>query len=156
MVANESINTAYEFAGCHLVASYLGCDKLLLSDNVNLIAAMNVAITKCGATLLAQNCHVFENGGITAVMLLSESHASIHTYPEHGACFVDIFTCGSTCSPEIFDATLRAYLRPANVASQKILRDQVICFAPSEQANNDQVLSVSAGQSLSNVSTMLA
>lgn len=141
MKTNQSVSTAYDFAGCHLLASYLGCDKLLLSDNKNLIAAMTAAITECGATLLGQNSHVFENGGITAVMLLSESHASIHTYPEHGACFVDIFTCGSTCSPEIFDRSLRAYLRPTNVAAQKILRDQVISFAQNHIALTTQPLS---------------
>jgi len=124
----DSNQPAYDFAGCHLVASYLGCDSTSLLDAEKLLATMHLAITNCGATLLNSQCHVFENGGITAVMLLSESHASIHTYPEHAACFVDIFTCGTTCDPKVFDETLRAYLHPANVASQTIIRDRTIAF----------------------------
>jgi S-adenosylmethionine/arginine decarboxylase-like enzyme len=59
---------------------------------------------------------------MTAVLLLAESHASIHTYPEHQACFVDLFTCGRACSAERFDAVLRQYLRPASVQRRTMLR----------------------------------
>lgn len=123
----------YDFAGCHLVASYLSCDSASLLNAEKLLETMHLAITNCGATLLNSQCHVFENGGITAVMLLSESHASIHTYPEHAACFVDIFTCGTACDPRIFDETLRAYLSPAKVASQTIIRDRTIAFPQTEK-----------------------
>lgn len=122
---------AYDFAGRHLVASFLNCDLKRLLDTKGLLEAMHASITNCGATLLSSQHHLFENGGVTAVMLLSESHASIHTYPEHGACFVDIFTCGSTCDPHKFDVTLRSYLLPAVVASQTIFRDRTIAFTSS-------------------------
>ena len=49
------------------------------------------------------------------IILLSESHASIHTYPEHGGCFVDFFTCGTTCKPENFDKYMQNYLKPKNI-----------------------------------------
>lgn len=124
----DTNDPAYDFAGCHLVASYLNCNLNSLLDTKGLLEALHAAITKCGATLLSSQHHVFENGGVTAVMLLSESHASIHTYPEHAACFVDIFTCGSSCDPHKFDETLRSYLLPADVASQTIVRDRSIAF----------------------------
>jgi S-adenosylmethionine/arginine decarboxylase-like enzyme len=63
---------------------------------------------------------------LTMVFLLSESHASIHTYPEHGACFVDLFTCGNKCSGEKFDQALREYLKPAHVTARVLIRDEGI------------------------------
>jgi S-adenosylmethionine decarboxylase proenzyme len=38
--------------------------------------------------------------GVTVVAMLAESHASVHTYPELGASFVDVFTCGESADPE--------------------------------------------------------
>lgn len=116
-------NEAFNFAGRHLIASYLDCDLKRLTDVEALLAAMKEAVNKCGASLLNESHHVFEGNGMTAVMLLSESHASIHTYPEHNACFVDIFTCGDHCSPEAFDKVLREYLRPEKVSVKLLCRE---------------------------------
>jgi S-adenosylmethionine decarboxylase len=43
----------------------------------------------------------FKPQGVTVLALLSESHASIHTYPEVGAAFVDVFTCGTRANPAL-------------------------------------------------------
>lgn len=106
-------STDFEFVGRHLMASYVGCDPDALRDLDALEEAMQQAVEASGATLLNSARHVFPPDGMTIVMLLSESHASIHTYPEHNSCFVDLFTCGLDCRAEEFDAVLRSYLRPA-------------------------------------------
>lgn len=116
----------FQFAGRHFIASYLDCSEAALSDNKGIRQAMLQAIAACGATLLGQSDYEFKPSGITMVALLSESHASIHTYPEHRACFVDLFTCGHRCSAEAFDAVLRKYLCPGQVDSRILLRDQSI------------------------------
>ncbi len=102
----------YAFRGRHLLASYTGCSESALRDFAGLTAALHEAVAASGATLLDSVQHIFPPHGMTAVVLLSESHASIHTYPEHRSCFVDIFTCGTTCQVEAFDATLRNFLKP--------------------------------------------
>ncbi|HUY93071.1 MAG TPA: adenosylmethionine decarboxylase [Pirellulales bacterium] len=112
----------YEFFGRHLLASYVDCDPAALADHAGLKAAMSAAVAAAGATLLDSAHYSFTPSGMTAVMLLAESHASIHTYPEHQACFVDLFTCGRACSAEKFDATLREYLRPGSVQRRTVLR----------------------------------
>lgn len=112
----------FEFAGRHLLASYIGCDAAALADETGLLAAMKAAVKASGATLISSVQHSFTPAGMTAVLLLSESHASIHTYPEHGACFVDLFTCGRQCSAERFDAALCKYLRPLRVDRTIVLR----------------------------------
>lgn len=114
----------YAFAGRHFIASYLDCSEEALKDNEGLKNAMIEAIKASGATLLGKADYEFSPAGITMVALLSESHASIHTYPEHKACFVDLFTCGQKCSAEAFDAVLRKYLAPEQVNARFIVRDQ--------------------------------
>ncbi|HEX5447418.1 MAG TPA: adenosylmethionine decarboxylase [Pirellulales bacterium] len=112
----------FEFVGRHLLASYVGCDAAALADETGLLAAMKAAVKASGATLISSVQHSFTPSGMTAVMLLSESHASIHTYPEHRACFVDLFTCGRSCSAERFDAVMCKYLKPTRVDRRTILR----------------------------------
>ena len=116
---NEKI---HEFTGRHLLASYLGCDKKAIRDLEGLRAAMMRAVEASHATVLTHAEHIFAPDGLTMVILLSESHASIHTYPEEGACFVDLFTCGQTCSAEAFDAVLRKFLQPSRVEARIVLR----------------------------------
>lgn len=59
-----------------------------------------------GATVLNVNIHEFEGtlpSGFTIVLSLAESHASIHTWPEHNAAAMDIYTCGDIDPSNILD-----------------------------------------------------
>lgn len=112
----------FVFGGIHLIASYIDCDKARLDDHVGLGEAMERAIVESGASVMERTSHVFAGGGMTGVYVLAESHASIHTYPEHGSCFVDIFTCGYDCDPQQFDRLMRGYLSPGSVESRVIDR----------------------------------
>ncbi len=114
----------YDFRGKHLLASYSHCDSDAMTNIEKLQGVMLEAAKGCGATVLGSTFYLFPGNGMTMVILLSESHASIHTYPEHGSCFVDLFTCGNKCSHEKFDAYLRAYLKPAEVNSKVYIRHQ--------------------------------
>jgi S-adenosylmethionine decarboxylase proenzyme len=116
----------YQFRGVHFLVSYCECDPEALTDLENLVAAMNHAVERSGATILDTCSWVFPPHGLTMVFLLSESHASIHTYPEHGSCFVDLFTCGESCSAEKFDAEIRAYLKPKVVNQRTLIRNEGI------------------------------
>jgi S-adenosylmethionine decarboxylase len=117
---------SYQFKGTHFVASYTECDMDALSDVENLYSAMQEAAKKSGATILQSAHYVFPPNGFTMVILLSESHASIHTYPEHQSCFIDLFTCGDKCSHETFDAYLQSYLKPKSVDKTVLSRGEKI------------------------------
>jgi S-adenosylmethionine decarboxylase len=116
----------YEFSGRHFIASYVGCDHQALANLEELKKAFLLAVDESGATLLEAADYVFPPEGMTMVALLSESHASIHTYPEHDACFVDLFTCGTKCQAEKFDACLRDYLHPKKVSHKILVRDELV------------------------------
>ena len=113
----------HEFAGKHFLASYMDCDRGAIGNVEQMIAAMDEAVRASGATILDSKACIFEPNGVTMVYLLSESHASIHTYPEYGACFIDLFTCGDNCSSEEFDKILRSYLKPQQVNARLFIRN---------------------------------
>ncbi len=114
----------HDFVGHHLITSYSECSSTALRDLKGLVAAMKAAVKASGATLLDALEHTFPNGGFTIVMLLAESHASIHTYPEYNACFADFFTCGNSCIVENADAVLRKYLHPQKAHCRVVLRNE--------------------------------
>lgn len=126
LVFLQATESEYQFKGNHFLASYSGCDYAALIDLEALRQTMLDAAEESGATVLDSVEYAFDGGGFTMVILLSESHASIHTYPEFNACFVDLFTCGDNCSSDNFDQALRAYLQPKGVSCRKLIRDAEI------------------------------
>ena len=90
-----------EVVGRHVIAELLGGNPNLLNDEKYLRAALKEAAERAGGTVLDVTSHKFTPQGVTALALLSESHISIHTWPEHGYSAVDVFTCGSHTNPQL-------------------------------------------------------
>lgn len=82
--------------GSHGLLDLYGCPSELLRDEGYLKTALQQAAKLIGATVLDSRFHTFGGeGGVTGVLLLAESHLSIHTWPEHGFAALDVFLCGS-------------------------------------------------------------
>jgi len=113
---------SYHFIGRHFIAEYYGCDKQAILASNKLKEVMVQASKASGATVLDSVEHHFSPNGYSLVILLSESHASIHTYPDERACFVDLFTCGMGCDSNKFEKVLKAYLKPQKTHSNIIER----------------------------------
>ncbi|MBH0775142.1 adenosylmethionine decarboxylase [Nocardia bovistercoris] len=112
-----------EFTGWHVLAEFGGVDAALCDDLERLESALRESLIAAGVTICDVVHKKFDPQGVTVLALLSESHASIHTYPESGDIFVDVFTCGSigagaTKAVEL----LRDKLSPADVRMQVIQR----------------------------------
>lgn len=91
--------------GRHLILEHWGGAL----DAEALQTAMRDAARVAGATVLAAHFHPFDGGGITGVLLLAESHITVHTWPEHGYAALDIFMCGNadvTAAADALDAAL--------------------------------------------------
>lgn len=114
----------YQFYGNHFIANYTGCNLEALEDVERLASVMEEAIRASGATILSTAQHRFSPAGFTMMLLLSESHASIHTYPEHRACFIDLFTCGESCDRRLFEEKIEEYLQPVRKEKQYIIRKE--------------------------------
>ena len=95
----------------HGLLDLYGCPAALLRDAVALESAMRQAATRAGATILSAHFHTFgAGGGVTGVLLLAESHITIHTWAEHDFAAIDIFLCGSL-KPEIAAQSLQTALQ---------------------------------------------
>jgi len=113
----------YEFKGTHYFASLKSCNSDILFDNLTLTSLFKNAIIKSGATILNYTEHIFDNNAITFVFLLSESHCSVHTYPEYKSLFIDLFTCGEKINNEIFNNIIVEALEPTIISKQVLIRD---------------------------------
>jgi len=89
------------YLGRHILAEFYGCNSNIL-NNMELIEEMMVdAAVECGATVVEKSFHMFSPYGVSGVVIISESHLAIHTWPELGYAAVDLFTCGETCDPKV-------------------------------------------------------
>ncbi|MBI3723150.1 adenosylmethionine decarboxylase [bacterium] len=111
----------HSFTGHHLLLAYEEC-AADLNDKAFLESAMRRGIEASGAHIRGEASTRYEPQGMSLVFLLSESHASLHTYPEFRSAFLDIFTCGTSCRTDRFDEVCRGLLKPAKVHSQFIHR----------------------------------
>ena len=86
--------------GKHLLLELYDVDRTLLNDLPAVRDIMISAANGAGAIILGESFHQFSPQGVSGVIIIAESHLSIHTWPEHGYAAADIFTCGTTVSPE--------------------------------------------------------
>lgn len=112
----------YEAQGKHLLLTLSGCTSKLLDSEQYLRGVARNAAIAAGATVLQVFSHRFSPQGITVLVVLAESHASLHTYPESGVVFWDCFTCGHTCKPERSAQVLIDTLIPSQIDNQIIIR----------------------------------
>ncbi|OWU86104.1 hypothetical protein ATO6_04390 [Oceanicola sp. 22II-s10i] len=108
--------------GTHLLIDLYGARHL--TDTDRLRTALTGAARAAGATVLSDHFHGFpDRGGVTGVVLLAESHISIHTWPEIGFAAVDIFMCGRT-DARAAAAHLQQALAPSDTRVTEVQRNQ--------------------------------
>lgn len=113
---------AHRPAGIHLLADFYGIDAGLLVSCDAIDALLRAGAGAAGATILHSHFHSFGPAqGVTGVLLLAESHISIHTWPEFGFAAADIFMCGDAAPQLALDVIERA-LRPGSRIVQNIAR----------------------------------
>jgi len=110
------------FAGCHVLAEFTGVDRDLANDRVRLRHLLRTSVERAGATVCDMVDKRFEPHGVTVLALLAESHASIHSYPERCAMFVDVFTCGESADAEEAVRLLRQAVGAADAHIHTVFR----------------------------------
>jgi len=111
----------YSTFGRHCAVDAWGIDFDLINNADFLKDRMVEAAEESGATVLSVQYKQFEPQGATVLVLLSESHLSIHTYPEKGFAALDCYTCGDTVDPEVAINYLMKVLKP-QTAYPKLLK----------------------------------
>jgi spermidine synthase/S-adenosylmethionine decarboxylase proenzyme len=107
--------------GSHVLADVSGSTSPLLNDGAGLEQLLCRASVQAGATVLTAHHHAFEPQGVTAVVVLAESHVSVHTWPEWGGATLDAYTCGAA-DPELLIDLVIAELAPTTVRRATVPR----------------------------------
>lgn len=111
-----------QHSGAHLIADLHGIACNMLCDGDAIEALLRQAALAAGATIVYSHFHAFGPGqGVTGVVLLAESHISIHTWPEIGFAALDIFMCGQA-APRRALAVIETGLAPASTTLQELSR----------------------------------
>ena len=125
--------------GVHIIADFLGVDPRKIARVEDLRVILDRVISKSGLHAISSIFHQFEPHGVSAAYILSESHLSVHTWPESGYVALDIFTCGSDeCALNAFDLLVEE-LKPSAI-EKKVLRREF--YERSRRANTQMPIRV--------------
>ena len=89
-----------EALGKHLLLELIDCDAALLNDIEYLRKVVSDTARQIGATVIKDSFYQFTPQGVSIVVIIAESHISLHTWPEYGFAAVDVFTCGDVIDPK--------------------------------------------------------
>lgn len=79
--------------GEHYICDLSNCSRDILLDSERAYQLFAQAVRESGLTVVDEGFYKFSPHGFTCFLLLAESHASLHAWPEYGYCAIDLFTC---------------------------------------------------------------
>ncbi len=130
-----------EGLGTHLIAELFDCNELHLNDVKKVEEVMMAAAELSSATIIKPFFHKFSPYGISGVIVIAESHFTIHTWPEYGYAAVDVFTCGDLAYQKALD-----YIKTELEAE----RCSIFQFQRGILADTDRVRGISAFREVEN------
>lgn len=111
-----------EALGRQILVEFYDCDSEKIND-VEFIESAFLEATKASrATIISHNFHKFSPYGVSGVVVIAESHVSIHSWPEYNYAAVDIFTCGDTIDPWVIQEHLKEAFESKNISSMEMKR----------------------------------
>ena len=100
--------------GHHILLDFYECEPNRLKRSREIKAILCAAVRAGGGRIVKAVFHNFSPYGVTGVVVITESHVAIHTWPEHRYAAVDIFSC----SAKLDHAAIRGYLNRALLAKR--------------------------------------
>jgi S-adenosylmethionine decarboxylase proenzyme len=115
--------------GTHLIVDLIGIPNHIFLNELNkekyeaFGTLVELSLSSHGMNILKKDSHFFDSptGAFTIFYLLSESHLSMHSWPEHNYIALDIFTCGNVNTLRIVEEII-SYLKPESFKINKINR----------------------------------
>lgn len=114
-----------EQLGRHILVEFYNCDKDILNNHKLIEQYMNEAAVEAKATIVTSAFHHFNPWGVSGVVVIQESHLTIHTWPEFGYAAVDLFTCGEEVDPWTGFAHLKKTLKADRTETLEVPRGLV-------------------------------
>ena len=114
-----------EQLGRHILVEYYNCDERILNDHKFIEELMVTAAKKANATVVESVFHMFNPYGVSGAVVISESHLTIHTWPEYGYASVDLYTCGESVNPWVAFEYLTEKLKAEKSESTEVSRGMI-------------------------------
>jgi S-adenosylmethionine decarboxylase len=108
--------------GKHIIAELYGVEKELISHEDSVRGIIERVVNESGLTKVGSLYKQFNPHGVTGMVLITESHISVHTWPEYKTVNLDIFTCGSPEKAERAFNLFLEYFRPESYKQRVITR----------------------------------
>ena len=108
--------------GRHLILDLYDCDPDILDDYEELQRLLEASLVMAKANVLRIIGEKFKPQGVTLLALLSESHASIHTWPEIGYAAIDLYTCGDVTETHRAAEFLKTKLNAKTAEEKELVR----------------------------------
>lgn len=118
----ENTNVEYFPNGKHVILDVWGCKFDELNDVDLAIKFVEKVVQDADMHMLDMSFKKFEPQGLTLIGLLSESHISLHTYPEHGYVAIDLFTCGENSPVASLEKNLPQFFTLEQISTMIIER----------------------------------
>jgi len=93
-----------------------------LDDEEFLCSTLESAANKVGARIVRKITQKYSPSGVSVILILAETHISVHTWPEYGYAALDIFVCGEGKDPEIAWKVVKEAVNPASFKISRIVR----------------------------------
>jgi len=106
----------------HTLIEFHDCEPARLKRAREVKAALCAAVRRGGGTIVKALFHNFSPYGVSGVVVITESHVTIHTWPEHGYAAVDIFSCSEKLNHQTILSTLKRALSAGRVSRKSFRR----------------------------------
>lgn len=110
--------------GRHVIAELWNCNVDKLNDLKFVEKMMVDAALESGAEIREVAFHKFAPMGVSGVVIISESHLTIHSFPEHGYASIDVYTCGDRIDPNVAAMYISNQLEAAKIESVNLVRGE--------------------------------
>lgn len=114
--------------GYHLIADLKGCSLSKIESLEFVQNTLKSAVSVGGATFIKDFAHQFSPYGISAVVIIAESHITFHSWPEFRAVAIDLFTCSSEMKPDLMINFLKEAFEATSIETQHLSRLQNLKF----------------------------
>ena len=111
--------------GVHLIMEFYDCNPNLLEKAEVVEKALLKAAREAGLTIIGVKSHQFNPRGATSMVIVGESHLSIHSWPEYGFAALDIFVCGKNPAAKKAAKILIEEFKPGRVEILKMVRGKI-------------------------------
>lgn len=119
--------------GTHVLMEMFGCDPEMLKDKDKIEKIMNESAVKSRAKVVEVFFHQFKPYGVSGVVVIEESHYTIHTWPEYSYAAIDFFYCSEDVLIEKAIEVLKNALKPSSFNLVEIKRG-VFCSMPDSKS----------------------